>query len=438
MKERPTAIRNLKQDKKRMQEKSEELLRRAFAEVPFYRDHWKTYDPGEGVSADRRFAALPVLTKEDMRSAFPDGLVPKGMRVAQGLKRNAIEYSFTSGTTGEKVVNLWNQEWWHASEMASWQLNPHLAALSYPPRQATLASSLNVGISCEEDLPTDHRIMGNLLYLNEKANILCWRDFHMKRIAEEINAYRPTVLEANPSLLARCCFYWIDHDIEVFSPDVITFTYELPSKVSLAAIHQVFSSPCVSSYGTTETGFVMDTGEDGRYYQNTEFNRIDFLPFKKEFGGPDLGRIAVSTFGNPWACILRFDVGDMARIKKDRPFSADSIEGRTSNLTFAVDGALVTTACADDALAKVPGIRDYDLSQTDEDRYDLKLVLHGNKSTACREAKEILQELYGREGYIRVTAVDDLLPGPSGKYRRTHTEFPFDEWAFTEREIIHA
>jgi phenylacetate-coenzyme A ligase PaaK-like adenylate-forming protein len=206
-------------------ERSDRLLTEAFNSVPFYRSRWKRLDPGADKSADERFKALPVLTKEDMRRSFPNGLVPDTADVGKGLEDDEIEYSFTSGTTGEKVVNLWNQKWWHASEMASWQLHPALAALHYPPRQATLASSLNVGISCEEDLPTDHRIMGNLLYLNEKANIMCWKSSHIERIAREINEYRPTVLETNPSLLARCCFYWLDHDIEVFSPDVITFTY---------------------------------------------------------------------------------------------------------------------------------------------------------------------------------------------------------------------
>ena len=134
------------------EQKSEQLLEDALKNVPFYRDRWQKFDPGTG-SIDSRFAALPVLTKSDMRASFPSGLVPSGRDVAQGLRNNNIEYTFTSGTTGDKVINLWNQEWWHASEMASWQLNPALRKLSYPPRQATLASSLNVGISCEEDLP---------------------------------------------------------------------------------------------------------------------------------------------------------------------------------------------------------------------------------------------------------------------------------------------
>ena len=94
--------------------KSEELLETALAHVPFYREHWRKYDPGRECPVDERYAAMPLLTKEDMRASFPDGLVPDGTDVEEGLRRNEIEYSFTSGTTGEKVVNLWSQSWWHA------------------------------------------------------------------------------------------------------------------------------------------------------------------------------------------------------------------------------------------------------------------------------------------------------------------------------------
>ena len=131
----------------------------------------------------------------------------------------------------------------------------------------------------------------------------------------------------------------IAHGIEVHSPKVITFTYELPSKVSLSAITQVFHCPIVSSYGTTETGFVMDSGLDGRYRQNEEYCRIDFVPLK---GKERLGRIFVTTFGNPWAYIIRFDVGDLVVMDPDG--TVGSIEGRVSNLTFTTKGEVVTTS----------------------------------------------------------------------------------------------
>ena len=57
------------------QRKSAELLDRALAEVPFYRDNWRAYDPGPERPAAERFAALPVLTKADLRAGFPGGFV---------------------------------------------------------------------------------------------------------------------------------------------------------------------------------------------------------------------------------------------------------------------------------------------------------------------------------------------------------------------------
>ncbi len=428
-------------ERESFEEKSAELLSDSLKRVRFYRDSWTKYDPGDSAAASVRFAAMPVLTKADMRKSFPDGLIPDGASVDQGLRDHAVEYTFTSGTTGDRVINLWNQAWWHASEMASWQLNPNLSRLPYPPKQATLASSLNVGISCEEDLPMDHRIMGSLLYLNEKADIICWKEYHLERIAREINAYRPAVLEANPSLLARCCWYWLDHGIQVYSPDVITFTYELPSEVSLRAIRQVFRSPLVSSYGSTETGFVMDTDAQGIYRQNAAFCRIDFFPLKAQYGGPALGRIAVSTFGNPWAHILRFDVGDLVRAKETDPghFAAESIEGRASNCTFSTKGGLVTAAIADRALARLPGIRDYDLVQKDRNHYRLLLkgTFAGRETPAERDAKDLLSGLYGPDGRFQVEIVKDLLPGPAGKYRRTHTAFGYDDWELCGTVPVH-
>ena len=426
--------------------KAGELLDFAFEHVPYYREHWAKYDIGRDKPVSERFAALPVLTKADMRRYFPEGAVPDGMDIEAGLESDEIEYTFTSGTTGDRVVNFWHQPWWHAAEQASWNLNPNLSKLSYPPRQATLASSLNVGISCEEDLPMSHRIMGNLLYLNEKQNIMCWKKSHFSRMAKELEEYRPEVLEANPSLLAKLAFWALDTGTRLFKPDVITFTYELPSMIHLKAIKEAFGAPMVSSYGTTETGFVMDSCEDGRYHQNVPFTRIEFLPLKKEYGGPDLGRLVVTPFGNPWAVILRFDVGDLVRVAKSPGCSCgigegmifESIEGRVSNSTFRPDGSLVTTAMVDRAVSAVESVREYDLSQIGRDRYRLVLEAKGEPEQVRRAALEAMKGLYGNDAGIEIELTGRLLPGPAGKYRRTHAEFAFDEWALTEGKIILA
>jgi len=421
---------------KGFQEKCDAILDMALEHVPVYKE-WKQLDRGPQVSVDERFDALPALTKNDVRTHFPLGLMPDWKDLGEGLRKEEIEYTFTSGTTSEKVVNIWDQGWWDRSEAASWKLNRHMAVLDHPQKQAKLASSLNVGINCEEDLPMGHRTLGDTLYLNEKTTVLQWQPRHLRRMIDELNSYRPVILEANPSLLARLSYWALDNREEVFSPQAVVFTFEFPSAIHLAAIRRVFSSAFVSSYGSTETGFVMEQCEDGLMHQNTDFCRIDFKPLKEKYGGPELGRIFVTTFDNPWNCIIRFDVGDLIRLHPNRVCScgrsegmiADAIEGRVSNVTFTTAGGLVTTKALDDRIAAVSTVRDYRLEQRDRTCYLLEVTLSpgADHEPARDELQAALESVYGSNGDFDIRIVADILPGPAGKYRRTQTNFEFNE-----------
>ena len=416
--------------------KCETTLEEAFRHVPLYKG-WKQLDPGANASIDERYVSLPVLTKADIRAGFPTGLMPDYKDLNEGLMSEEIEYTYTSGTTAEKVVNIWDQNWWDASEASSWKLNRHMAALDYPQKQAKLASALNVGICCEEDLPMSHRILGHTLYLNEKISILQWQPRHLKRMIDEMNIYKPVLLEANPSLLARLAWWAMDNDAAVFSPEVIVFTFEYPSALHLAAIRKVFSSALVSSYGSTETGFVMQQCEDGLMHQNTSFCRIDYEPLKPSYGGPELGKIFVTTFGNPWNYVIRFDVGDLVRLHPSGECScgrkagmiAEAIEGRVSNVTFGTDGELVTTKKLDDALSTIEALRDYNLEQRDRRRYLLQVTLTpgANPWAATDRLRSVLEKIYGENGVYEIHIMDDIYPGPAGKFRRTWANFEFEE-----------
>ena len=416
-------------------QKSLEALEIALDTTPAYRP-WKALDPGPGSPLDQRYDAMPELTKQIIRDHFPDGLVPNHRDVGEGLRSGEIEYTFTSGTTGDRVINVWDQAWWDAAEAASWKLNSALARLDYPQKTAKLASSLNVGISCEEDLPMEYRTVGNTLYLNEKISLIQWQDRHYVRMAEELKSFKPVILEANPSLLARLSYWAMDNGKEMYSPAVIVFTFEFISAIHLAAIRRVFSSKLVSSFGTTETGFVLEECEDGFLHQNVDFCRIDFHPLKDEYGGPELGRMLVTTFGNPWNTVLKFDTGDLVRLHpsgecpcgRKEGLIATAVEGRASNSTFTTGGALVTTMALDRALAAVQGIRDYHLEQNSRTQYYAQLMIdaHGSPGIICDEARQALEALYGRGGVYDIKIKQNILPGPAGKFRRTQANFDFD------------
>ncbi|HOV65014.1 MAG TPA: hypothetical protein PLG43_14170, partial [Spirochaetia bacterium] len=338
---------------------------------------WRELDPGPEADIEARYAALPWLTKQDIRNHFPDGFTPSDRDVEKGLASGEISFVSTSGTTDEVVTNIWNQKWWNASEKASWALHAVTASLSYENHsEAILASALSVGkLSDTKRLSSVERTIGHLHFLNECSTPLLWDEALLRRIVLELNTMQPEVLEANPSYLSRFCRFVAREGIEVKNPHVIVLTYELPTPLQLAQITEVFSCPVVSSYGSTETAYVFMECEAGRFHQNSEFCRIDFSPLPSQDGTSLLGRIAVTTFGNPWFYLLRFDIGDLVRLEpsgrcpcgRHSGYILSSIEGRLKGATYTAEGLLVTQAEAGRALSQISGIDDFQILQEAQD-----------------------------------------------------------------------
>lgn len=412
--------------------------------MAFYRS-WKVFDPGRKHSVDARFAAMPVLTKKDIRDHSPSDFSPNSHELEQRLAKGLLELVKTSGSIDDSVTNVWNQEWWNASEKASWKLNSYAAKTATGShREAILVSPLNVGfVSDEVALPMEKRRLSRFLYLNEKTSTLLWTPEHMDRMIREMEEFKPEVLEANPSLLAKLCRYVLAYGKEVFQPKLIVLTYEYPSSFHCRQIREVFDTPIASSYGSTETGYVFMECEEGKFHQNSEFCRVDFQPFKHEHGGPTLGRILVTTFNNPWYYILRFDVGDLVRVDeeggclcgREAGLILSSVEGRTANITLTCNGRLVTLRELDNTLAALEDVDEYQLFQTSAENYRLHLVSQRkDKSRLKQEAKGLLRKLYGEEAEISVVFEAAIAPEASGKYSLSQTLFPVEIKDYLDKE----
>lgn len=415
--------------------RSIEALNIGLKTAPAYRS-WQDLDQGSSVPIDTRYASLPKLTKKEIKEHFPLGLIPNNLDLEKGLKRKEIEYVQTSGTTAEKITNIWNQSWWNASEAASWKLNKHTACLNHTVREAQLASALSVGFCSKEDLPMRSRILNDrFLFLNEKISANEWTNFHYERMARELAEFKPVILEANPSLLARLAWWAIDNDVGIYHPQVILFTYEFISAMHLANIRKVFPVPLISSYGCTEAGYLFMQCEQDTYHQNTEFCRIDFEPLKEIHGGPDIGRILVTTFHNKWVSLIRFDTGDLVSLKKNSActcgrregFVLSAIEGRAANATFTTSDRMITTKKIDDLLSSIKGIRDYHLEQNLRNEFLLKLVINDNEKLIVKKANEAMHMLYGNDIKVMIRICNDIEPVASGKYRRTLANFNFNQ-----------
>ena len=405
---------------------------------------WKALDPGAGYPIDLRYAAMPALTKQDIRNHFPQGMLPADLDIDHSLSGGEIELVYTSGTTDEKITNIWNQKWWDASERSSWKLNSHMQEIaSNDHREAILANPLNVGfISDDLDLPMGKRRLARFLYLNEKSDPTTWSPELMNRMIDELAIFQPVVLEANPSLLSRLSRYIFNNKSSVFQPDVIIFTYEYVTELQYSQIRRVFRVPMISSYGTTEIGYVFMECEAGKFHQNTDFCRVDFEPFKTQYGGPLLGRIMVTPFDNPWCYFIRFDTGDLVSLEesgkcpcgRNSGIILGSINGRKANLTLTVEGKPITLFELDHAISRLDGIEQYRLIQNDYVTYELHLVSHiKDKDHLMDEAERILKNIYGAKAIINIVFDDDIPPEISGKSLISKALFPIDIHNYLER-----
>ena len=416
--------------------RSLKALDTALALVAVYKS-WRSFDPGTSYPVDTRFAAMPALTKKDIREHFPQGILPHDQEFNRGLTSGEIDLVDSSGAVDDKITNIWNQKWWDASERASWKLNSHIDKIATGDHgEAILANPRNVGfISDNIDLPMEKRRLSRFLFLNEKTNPLSWSSIHMDRMIEELNTFQPVVFEANPSYLARLCRYIAAHSKKVFQPGIIVYTYEYPTNYHYRQIRQVFPVPMASSYGTTETGYVFMQCEEGKYHQNSEFCRVDFQPLKPKYGGPVVGRILVTPFQNPWSYIVRFDVGDLVRLEesgqcpcgRSSGLILSSINGRKANVTLSCTGRLVTLFELDNAISILEDVDEYMLIQINAGTYELHLVsTRLDKQRLGEEAREILKKIYGKNANVSIAHESAIAPESSGKYLISRALFPIE------------
>jgi len=392
---------------------------------------------------------MPTISKQDLRKHTWRNFIPAGMDVDAALKTGTIELVQTSGTINEQILNVWYQLWWDASEVASWRYNSHTAALKLGNhREAILTSPMNTGILSKNGLLTlEERTRGRFLYLNEKINLSLWNDQLILRIIRELEIFQPVVLEASPSYLAQVARFAYRHNLSVFQPPVIIFTYENPGIMARKQIRRVFRSPLVSSYGSTEAGYVLMECEQGKLHQVSDSCRIDVEFMRPEYGYPYVGKLLLTTLTNPWRSLIRFNVGDLVQIDpagicecgRNDGYICKEFAGRVADLTYAVDGFPVTTAMVEAIINRLESVADYQVFQR-EGIYDINIVLDEEAAASNSLTQKIIERLlplYGRNAIIKVHFVPEIVAEPSGKYRRTRSDIEPDyDQLFVKEAVV--
>ena len=414
-----------------------DALEQALSSVPFYRG-WRSRDPGPSRPVDERLRALPVLSKRDLRTGVPFGFIHESRSGREGFMSGEIELVATSGTASDRVSVTWNQPWWDRSESEAARLHPVLGRVfGGSHREAVLTSPVCAGNVCHVGrVAMEQRVVNGLLFLNQANDPTTWDASEVRRMVDELDRFRPEVIEADPAYLAILARECTLAGLPVHQPACIVLTYEFPSLMHVRQIRRAFPDvPLVSSYGSTETGHVFTRCDAGLFHQNGATCHVEIQPVRAARGDGRVGRILVTTLDNPWFALLRFDVGDLARLHvgppcacgRDGGLVVEAIEGRVGDLTFDTEGRAVTVKRLDDALAAAEGIVGYRVEQSGAGRYAVRFVAEPGTAAAAADALPgLMRTVYGGGAEVSVRAVSALAPEPSGKFRLAHTTFEWD------------
>ncbi|MBI3884839.1 MAG: CoF synthetase [Opitutae bacterium] len=318
------------------------------------------------------YREIPVLTKQDILTAGPAAFFADYAEIERGFLAKRFEYEHTSGSTAQPMTVVMEDGWWNAQTRRAYLAHAGLARyVDRPYRKAVLAP---IGCSSNlcpyEDHPFPHRYFDGTVYLNLSSDPFAFPEPEWDRIALELQALKPEVLEGEPvylSLLARALK---KRRVGVPSLRTIILTYGKASRQHAARLHEVFpGAELADLYGSTEAGyiFVGDAFRDN--LQVIEGNAfVELVPWRPEL--PDVFQLNVTTRDRVAMPLLRYHTGDIVR----RTPTGYRILGRERDLYWRADGEVVSAFEVDAVLPENFACWHWSLVQGAEHRLDFQYV----------------------------------------------------------------
>jgi len=357
------------------------------------------------------FQEIPLLTRKEITDRGPAAFFADYGEVERGFHQRKFEYEHTSGTTSGPMTVVMEDGWWNAQTRRAYLAHPRLARyVGRPYRKCVLAP---VGCSSNlcpyEDHPFPHRYFDGTVYLNLSSDPFAFPEPEWDRIALELQAVRPEVLEGEPiylSLLARALH---KRRAPVPSVETIILTYGKASLQHSRRIAEAFPGAAqVDLYGSTEAGylFVGDAFADNlRVVDGNAF--IELVPWRE--GLRDVFQIYVTTRAREAMPLLRYHTGDIVR----RTPAGFRILGRERDLFVRSDGTVVSAFEIDAALPDDFRCWHWTLVQVSDLRWEFQYVADAIASPGLEAA---VAGALGADARVSLYRRKVIQPAASGKF----------------------
>lgn len=389
------------------------ILRRAAADVPYYREQWARRRAAGDTSSPEVLANWPILTKEEVRKS------PRAF-LADDCDPKAMYYEHTSGTSG-KPLHIWLskatvREWFALFEARSrrWY------GVSRADRWAILGGQLVAPVDRERPPFWVWNSGLNQLYLSAyhltPANIAAY--------LEALKKHEVRYLLGYPSGLYRLAQQVIESGMPAPRLAVAIGNAEPLLDHQRAVIAAAFGCPVRETYGMAEIAAAAGECEMGRLHAWPEAGHIEIVSDTADEPVPvgEAGRLIATGLMNRDMPLVRYETGDRAALGEGACACGRTllilkgIEGRVDDVVITRDGRHIGRL--DPVFKADIPIREAQLIQ---EELDLIRVLYVPTDAYTPQDGEMLaQRIRDRTGddmRVVLEAVDAVPRTANGKFR---------------------
>ncbi len=395
----------------------DEKLRQYAREVPLYQSAAAT----SGASAAQMLAALPYITKADIKKDFPNNFLRAGQSLDQLVAQGRVEVEHTAGTTDNRADLLLERGWWARQEAWALALNPYVSqVLADNPKahRVTISSpACNGDISYANGTPSaERRTLGSTRVVSLSRFPFLLGSEDLDQMVEEALAWDPVFFDTDPVYAVVFALHCERRKVKFPKLRFLFTSYEYTSVLHKRILERVFGVPVYNLYGSTETGHLMMENGDGRMVPSPKMALLDVVNVDER----GIGELVVSTLTNDYMPLLNYRIGDLVERRKDATAGGTTyiLHGRAPDTLKATDGRRITTRDVDQCFVGVEGVQHYRLHETSPGSFVLSYIPEHDRDPreALRPAVAKLEQLLRPSHRIETQCVKFLLPEGSGKF----------------------
>lgn len=400
----------------------------ALTTVPFYSKQGLGA-PAESAPLGAALAALPLLTAAKIRPTLPKAWLPEGRDAKAELLSGKIAVVET-GLAEARVRLLWDGAWWRAQESRALGVNPKAAAAlagesGRPYRDAVLWVPERGTGSCGSGDPEyeDRLEAGGArarLHLNSRQDPTFWSEPVMTRMLDELSRHETVGLLADPFYLDMLARHGAVLGRRLDVTGFVGLTRGLTTAAHREALARVYpAANVVQIYGAREAGILFVEGEDKKLHHAPFTTHVELLRSKVATpGAENVALVVVTTLDREVQPLVRYVLGDLVQVATEGPSRFTTVpplatvEGKLDDAILRPDGALVTPAALDRAIAGAGATsRAYQVVQRSATEVEVEVV-GGSPESVKVALAPLLQGMTVTARVATAIAVE-----PNGKYR---------------------